>query len=180
MRRALATGGNAVVTDRTVIHKISMVNIGRHPCRSRMTIVALLRRNNMRGRLAAGRDIIMATGAGANDLRVIHGAWRYRRPQFRRDAVTRVALVGSADMGCRFTRGDYAIVATDTRSGQLRMVHSGRLHGIPWRGSRCMAGIALIRAWNMGGSFAGCHDAIMTTHASADHLRVIHVGHRDG
>ena len=81
MRCTLATGGDAIVTDRAVIHEIGMVNVGRYPRRSGMTIVALLRRDNMRRWFTAGGDIVVTTGTGANHLRVIHGTGRDRRPR---------------------------------------------------------------------------------------------------
>lgn len=137
-----------------IIDEIGMVNIGRYPRRCGMAVIALLRGNDMRWRFAAGGHIVVTTGTGANDLCVIHGTRRDRRPQFRRNAVTRIALVGRADMICRFTRCDNTIVTTDARPGQLRMIHGSRRHSSPWRGTRRMTGIALIRAWDMRGPFA--------------------------
>lgn len=115
--RALATDGNAVMTKGTVIHKISVIDIRRHPRRRSMTIITLLGGNNMGGRLAAGDNVIVATGTGANHLGMIHRTCRNRYPRYRPRLMTGIAGIRGINMARRFPRCGYTIMTADTGAG---------------------------------------------------------------
>lgn len=128
MRRALATGGNTIMADRTVIYEVGVVHVGGNPCRGGMAVIALLRCHNVRRRFTTGRHIVMATGTGADNLGVIYRAGCDRRPRRYSCVVAGITLIGSIDMVGRFTGCRHAIVATNTGSNQLRVIHRRRLY----------------------------------------------------
>lgn len=87
-----------------------------------------------------------------------------------------IALVAAANMVGALTTGQGAIMTTDTGTNHLRVVNGVCRNGNPWRGTRGMTGIALLRAINMTRSFATGNDSVMTTGAGANHLPMIDCG----
>lgn len=60
-----------VVAARTTSRDIDVVEVGRYPASSRMTIVTVIAAVQVRGILARGSDAVMTGAAGPNDLGVI-------------------------------------------------------------------------------------------------------------
>ncbi len=67
---------------------------------------------------AAGAHAVVATGAGAQHLRMIHGSRRHRFPGCGTHFMTVVAEIGGIDMGCRLG------MAGTANTSHLGMVHT--------------------------------------------------------
>ena len=85
----LASRFGTVVASTAIARHASMVEGCRQPCGGLVTIATVCRRRNMRRRFAGRSGAIVAAGAGAECLAVIHA---HRRP--RRCNVAAVALIG--------------------------------------------------------------------------------------
>ena len=68
MGRTFSARDNAVMTGRTVRCERCMVDFRRYPGIYRMTVVAFLRGNNVRGCFSLRDNIVVATRTDANDL----------------------------------------------------------------------------------------------------------------
>ena len=123
----------------------------------------------VRSRFAGGDGVVMATGTGTDNLRMIHRTCCYRRPAGREHGMTGIAKVSGVNVAREFTRGRYAVMAGYTISGEITMVHCR--HRQPRRSG--MAGIALQRGLNMRRRFAGGNHIVMTTGTDADDFLMI-------
>ena len=72
MSRTLARRIGAVVTADAVVCDAGMIEIGRYPGHSRMTVIAIVSTGYMRRMLARGDCAVVAAAANTYDLRVIH------------------------------------------------------------------------------------------------------------
>ena len=88
-----------------------------------------------------------------------------------------IAECGGTDMGYRLSRGNDAIMATDTTALHLRMINRGRQHS-PACGA--MTTLTIIRRVDVCAALARGVDTIVATGAGADHLRVIYRAGGDG
>ena len=176
----LATGGNTIVANGTVIHEVGVINTGGHPNTGGMAVITLLGRYNVRRWLTASSHIVVTTGTCANDLRVIYGTGCDGRPGCQTGIMTGIALVCRINMRSGLTGCGHAIVTTDAGTNQLGMIYCRRLHRVPGSRSGRMAGITLIGTLNMIGPFTGCHNTIMTTDACTNDLGMIYTSDRDG
>ena len=118
VRRGLAGGLGTVMAAYAVTGDIDVIEIGRRPADSRMTIVAIIAAVQMCWMFALGRDAVMTGTAGAQDLCMVNG--RYRRPDVRIVAV--FAHIAGLYM-CRILTGSFrAVVATDAVASDIHVV----------------------------------------------------------
>lgn len=73
----------------------------------------------------------MATGACANDLRVIHISIHNRNPRRGSRLMAGIAGIGGIDVVGAFTTGNSTVVATDTTTHYLGMIHIRGSHRNP-------------------------------------------------
>lgn len=79
----------------------------------------------MQGILTGSDSIIVATGAGTDNLRMVHGTRQHRQPGRRTCHMTGLAEVGSGYVQSGFTGGFNTVVATDTSANDLGMIDCG-------------------------------------------------------
>lgn len=111
---------------------------------------------------------IVATGAIANDMRMIHDNHRYPGGI----VVAGLTDLSGRNMIVKAAGGIHAVMTTKTRLSDHRIVvESDRpVHG-------GMACVARLRGCNMGGVFPGCNDAVVTTFTASYDMVVIHMRH---
>lgn len=139
-----------------------------------MTGITHVRGTWVRPRFARGDGVVMATGTGTDNLRMIHRICRHRRPGCREHGMAGIANVSGVNMAREFTRGRYAVMAGYTISGEITVVHCR--HRQPRRGG--MAGIAFQRRLNMRRRFTGGNHIVMTTGTDANDFLMINAQRR--
>lgn len=72
---------DTVMTTQTIRADPGVIHTGPRPGRGAVTNVALLGSGNMAGRFSTGNQTVVTTGATANDLAMIDGGCRHRRPR---------------------------------------------------------------------------------------------------
>ena len=97
------------------------------PVRCVMTVFAKLCRRDMIGTFTSGNAAIMAAFTSrSSDFVVVHIASRYWRPSASwRFSVAGFALIGGRNMRPTATRGNIAIVATETARAYARVINRG-------------------------------------------------------
>jgi len=126
-----------------------------------MTLIAFQRSLYMTGTLAGRNHIIMTAGTYSQHFVVIYGIVRHGYPGCRTGLVTRIAHIRRIDMVGALAGSNRTIVATRTRTDNLRMINCARLYRRPGCRKNRMAGVALIRTVNMIGALAAGGHAIM-------------------
>lgn len=165
MRQIFAGRLHAVMAANTIVDDGAMVEGRRYPCGRRMTIVTGVDAGDMRRMLADCDGVVMAGGAGTDNLGVIDRVCRHKD-----DAVVTVfAYIGGLDVRRRLAGRFHAVVATDAVAHDIDMIEVGRN---PRR--RCMAIITGIATDDVRRIFAGRNRAVVTGRTGADYLRVVH------
>ena len=146
-----------------------MVEVGRHPCRGRVAVVAVVATGDVRRVFAGCGDAVVAAAARADDLRVIDG--ERRQPPGRGVAV--FAEVRRLNVFRVLARCVETVVAARTATVDPSVVEHD---GDPRRAG--MAVIALFTRLRMAGRLAGGDDTVVTIATAAFCRGVIHVGDR--
>jgi len=158
---SFTAGRYAIVTGDTVIDERRMIYSGRYPLLCTVAITTFLRCWHMVGALASGNHIVMTAGTNTQHLIMVHGIVRHRYPGCRAGLVTRVAGIRGIDVISTFAGGNRSVVATRTRTDNLRMINGAWLNGRPGGREYRMTGVALIRTVNVVGTLAARNDAVM-------------------
>lgn len=179
MQCILATGGNAIVTTGAHPENLGMVDPACRQWRPwywsrQVTGFANSTGIDMKRALARGDDTVMAAKTGAIHLGVIHGSRRYRHPRRGSGLVATAAQSAAINVGSTTTTGANTIVATETDTCHLAVIHCSLDHWRPGHRTRSVAGITLVSTGNMGGRFALCSNSIVTTATSTYGLTMVY------
>jgi len=166
----LASRDDAVMATHAIAGDVHVTEVRRHPGIAGMTIFTGFLAGNMISILAGGHHTIMATGATAQYLEVIHPD--SRRPHGH--AVARLASIGgSQDVPVALSGSLHAVVAT---LAVARDAHVIKIRRDPGIGS--MAIVTVLLAGDVIGVLAGGLHSVMTGGAGTEHLEVINAGGR--
>lgn len=134
----------------------------------------MIRRLGRRRGQCRDRDHAMTVVAETVEhLRVIRQPGQ-RRPGRWAGGMTGFTQIGGARMGALLAGGDGIVMATDATAHHLRMVDRRRGHWFPGYRPLRMTRIAHIGSGDMRGRLATGLHIIVTAHASADDLGMIH------
>lgn len=147
-----------------------MLERQRCPCRDRVAVVALARRNHVPRVLAGGTGAVVTAGAPTGDIAVIK---RCGLPRGGRMAV--ITFLRGRYMCSWFTRSAHTVVTGTAGMGNHAAVIKCS-DGPRCRGMTCAAIVGV--GCNMARRFSGCGNAVVTTDASSLHLSVIHASGR--
>ena len=84
-----------------------------------------------------------------------------------------IAVIGTANMRCRLATGNRTIVATDTTTVYLRMIHRAIGNGSPGGREFLMTGLAQITTVDVVGGFSTGGTAVVTIDAVVYKSRMI-------
>jgi len=117
-----------------------------------MALVAFQRSLYMIGPLAGRNHIVMTAGTHTQHFIMINRTGLHWRPRGRSRLVTRIARIRGTNMISTLARCDCSIVATDTRTYDMRMINVRICNGSPWSRSRLVTRITGICAIDMIGA----------------------------
>lgn len=156
VRGVLAGCGTAVVTRRAVAGHRRMIEYGRYPGSSRMTIITGITAGNMICHFPLCYRSVVATEAGAKYISMINAC--YRNPG--RGGMAILTGGSALDMRGVLAGRRAAIVASRTVSGHRCMVEQRRYPGIG--GMTIVTGVG---TGDMVGCLAGCDRPVVTAEA---------------
>ncbi len=111
----------------------------------------------------------MTTGAGAVDLRMVHGIRGNGCPEGREFLVAGVTHIRGIQMTGTFTTCGYAVMTGNTVVHKRRVIDS---RGYPLL--RTMTDITFVCRGHMRGSFSLCNDIVVTTGADTEYFVMIY------
>ena len=142
-----------------------MIEVGGQPGDRRVAVIAVVTARDMRWMLTNSNGTVVARGAGANDLGMVHVIGGY--PGIRIVAV--FAYIGRLYMRRVFAGCIGAVMAARTIARDVDVIE------VRWQPSDGrVAVIAIGAAGDVRWVLAGCYDAIVTGAAGANDLGVVH------
>ena len=109
-----------------------------------MASVAHISAIDVRGTLTTGVGTVVTIDTVIHKIGMVDS----RRCPLR-SGMTHITLIRGLDMGGALACGNGAIMTTRTNTQYFIVVHVGRCHRLPRRRTRCVAGIAIVRAVDM-------------------------------
>lgn len=155
----------SVVTAGTVATDVDVVEIGRNPARSCVTVVAIITTDNVVGIFAGSDNAVVAGAATTQHRTVIDRKCRCKGIC----CMTILARVDRQDVGRILADRVDTVMAGDAVAGDVRMIKNSRR---PCRG--VVAVIALFTGCDMRRRLAGGLHTVVTGVATTDYCRVVH------
>jgi len=149
MCRPFTTRSYTIVTGNTVVDETSVVHRSWNPLLGTVTDVTFIGGRNVGRSFTGGNYIIVTTGAHTQNFRMVHTTLRNRRPWRGCWRMAGFTYIGGINVIGTFSRSDHTIMTTETGTNNLSMIHRTIGYRRPWRGTRLMAGIAVIGSINV-------------------------------
>jgi len=120
----------------------------------------------------------MTIGTRTHDVIMVHRGGRHWRPGYRTRLMAGITGIGAFNMVERFPVSDRTIMATDTNTKNLGMIHRRRCYRPPPGGKFCMAGITGVAGINVILALATGRCAVVTGNTIINKTAMINGGNR--